>query len=70
MSAIAGDLVTVSSAVAGGIGGSFATPILGTAVGSAGATFTSELSQLIIGRYVYGLGESVDEVEWMKAATW
>jgi uncharacterized protein (UPF0254 family) len=69
MSAIAGDLVTVSSAVAGGIGGSFATPILGTAVGSAGATFTSELSQLIIGRYVYGLGESVDEVEWMKAAT-
>ena len=68
ISAIAGDVVTVASAVAGGIGGSFATPVLGTAAGSAGATFTSELSQLLIGRYVYGLGESVNEDEWMKTA--
>ena len=66
IAAIAGDVVTVASAVAGGIGGSFATPVLGTAAGSAGATFTSELSQLLIGRYVYGLGESVNEDEWMK----
>jgi hypothetical protein len=68
MAAIAGDVATVASAVAGGIGGSFATPILGTAAGSAGATFTSEMTQLLVGRYVYGLGTNVPEDEWMKAA--
>ena len=68
MAAIAGDIATVSSAVAGGIGGSFATPILGTAAGSAGATFTSEMTQLLVGRYVYGMGTDVPEDEWMKSA--
>ena len=68
VSAIAGDVATVASAVAGGIGGSFVTPIVGTAAGSAGATFTSELTQLMIGRYVYGLGEDIKEDDWMKAA--
>ena len=68
MAAIGGDVVTVASAVAGGIGGSFATPVVGTAVGSAGATFTSEMTQLLVGRYVYGLGTDVDEDEWMKSA--
>ena len=68
MAAIGGDVVTVASAVAGGIGGSFATPILGTAAGSAGATFTSEMTQLLVGRYVYGLGTDIPEDEWMKSA--
>ena len=68
MAAIGGDVVTVASAVAGGIGGSFATPVVGTAVGSAGATFTSEMTQLLVGRYVYGLGTDVPEDEWMKTA--
>ena len=68
MAAIGGDVVTVASAVAGGIGGSFATPILGTAAGSAGATFTSEMTQLLVGRYVYGMGTDVPEDEWMKSA--
>ena len=68
MAAIGGDVVTVASAVAGGIGGSFATPIVGTAAGSAGATFTSEMTQLLVGRYVYGMGTDVPEDEWMKSA--
>ena len=68
MSAIAGDIVTVSSAIAAGVGGSFVTPVIGTAVASSGATFTSELTQLMIGRYVYGLGESISEDEFMKTA--
>jgi len=68
LAAIGGDVVTVASAVAGGIGGSFATPIVGTAVGSAGATFTSEMTQLLVGRYVYGMGTDVPEDEWMTTA--
>ena len=68
MAAIAGDVATVASAVAGGVGGSFVTPVIGTAAGSAGATFTSEMTQLLVGRYVYGLGTDVDEDDWMKAA--
>jgi len=68
LAAIGGDVVTVASAVAGGFGGSFATPVVGTAVGSAGATFTSEMTQLLVGRYVYGLGTDVPEDEWMKTA--
>jgi len=68
MAAIAGDVATVASAVAGGVGGSFVTPVIGTAAGSAGATFTSEMTQLLVGRDVYGLGTDVDEDEWMKAA--
>ena len=68
ISAVARDIVTVGSAVAGGIGGSVVTPIIGTAAGSAGATFTAELTQLMIGRYVYGLGEDIKEDDWMKAA--
>jgi len=68
LAAIGGDVVTVASAVAGGFGGSFATPVVGTAVGSAGATFTSEMTQLLVGRYVYGMGTDVPEDEWMKSA--
>ena len=68
IAAVARDVATVASAVAGGIGGSFVTPLVGTALGSAGATLTSEFTQLAIGRYVYGLGESMPEGEWVKTA--
>ncbi len=68
LSAIAGDIYTVSAAVAGAIGGSFVTPIVGTAAGSAGATFTAEMTKYAVGREIYGLGEGVDDDEYYKMA--
>jgi len=69
LAAIGGDVATVASAIAGGVGGSFITPIVGTAAGSAGATFTAEMTKKMIGRYVYGLGEGITEEDYLKAAT-
>ena len=69
LAAIGGDVATVASAIAGGVGGSFITPIVGTAAGSAGATFTAEMTKKMIGRYVYGLGEGINEDDYLKAAT-
>tara|TARA_Y100000310_G_C20693669_1_gene824029 strand:- start:307 stop:3684 length:3378 start_codon:yes stop_codon:yes gene_type:complete len=68
LSAIAGDVYTVGSAVAGAIGGSFITPVVGTSFGSAGATFTAEFTKFAAGRIIYGLGEGVDEDEYWKMA--
>tara|TARA_R110002020_G_scaffold296397_1_gene511978 strand:- start:57 stop:3404 length:3348 start_codon:yes stop_codon:yes gene_type:complete len=68
LSAIAGDVATVGSAVAGAIGGSFVTPVVGTAVGSAGATFTAEVTKYAVGREIYGLGEGVSDDEYYKMA--
>ena len=68
LAAIAGDVFTVGSAIASGIGGSFVTPVVGTAVGSAGGTFTAEMTKKMIGRHVYGLGEGINEDDYFQAA--
>ena len=68
LAAIAGDVFTVGSAIASGIGGSFVTPVVGTAVGSAGGTFTAEMTKKMIGRHVYGLGEGIDDDDYFQAA--
>ena len=68
LSAIAGDVYTVGSAVAGAIGGSFVTPVVGTSFGSAGATFTAEVTKYALGRIVYGLGEGVSDDDYFKMA--
>ena len=68
LAAIAGDVFTVGSAIASGIGGSFVTPVVGTAVGSAGGTFTAEMTKKMIGRHVYGLGEGISEDDYFQAA--
>ena len=68
LAAIAGDVFTVGSAIASGIGGSFVTPVVGTAVGSAGGTFTAEMTKKMIGRHIYGLGEGIDEDDYFQAA--
>ena len=68
LSAIAGDVFTVGTAVAGAIGGSFITPIVGTAGGSAGATFTAEVTKYVVGREFYDLGEGVSDDEYYKMA--
>ena len=68
LSAVAGDIFTVGSAVAGAIGGSFVTPVIGTAVGSAGATFTAEVTKYSIGRELYGLGEGISDDDYYKMA--
>jgi len=68
LSAIAGDVFTVGSAVAGAIGGSFVTPIVGTSVGSAGATFTAEMTKYAVGREIYGLGQDVSDDDYYKMA--
>ena len=68
LAAIAGDVFTVGSAIASGIGGSFVTPVVGTAVGSAGGTFTAEMTKKMIGRHVYGLGEGIKEDDYFQAA--
>mgnify|MGYP003675943672 FL=1 len=68
LAAIAGDVFTVGSAIASGIGGSFVTPVVGTAVGSAGGTFTAEMTKKMIGRHVYGLGEGISEEDYFQAA--
>ena len=68
LAAIAGDVFTVGSAIASGIGGSFITPVAGTAVGSAGGTFTAEMTKKMIGRHVYGLGEGISEEDYFQAA--
>ena len=68
LSAIAGDVATVGAAVAGAIGGSFVTPVIGTAGGSAGATFTAEVAKYVIGREFYDLGEGVNDDDYYKMA--
>ena len=68
LSAIAGDVFTVGAAVSGAIGGSFVTPVIGTSVGSAGATFTAEMTKYTIGREIYGLGEGVNDDDYYKMA--
>jgi len=68
LSAIAGDIFTVGSAITGAIGGSFVTPVVGTSVGSAGATFTAEVTKYAVGREIYGLGEGVSDDDYYKMA--
>ena len=68
LSAVAGDVFTVGSAVAGAIGGSFITPVVGTAAGSGGATLTAEMTKYTIGRELYGLGEGISDGEYYKMA--
>ena len=68
LSAIAGDVFTVGSAVAGAIGGSFVAPVAGTAAGSAGATFTAEMTKYAVGREIYGLGEGLSDDDYYKMA--
>ena len=68
LSAVAGDVFTVGSAVAGAIGGSFVTPVVGTSVGSAGATLTAEMTKYTIGREIYGLGEGLSDGDYYKMA--
>ena len=65
--AVTGDAIPVTAAITGGTAGSFASPILGTALGSSTATFAGELTRLYIGRK-NGLHSDLSDEEFDKQA--
>ena len=63
-----GPAVVIGSDIFGGVGGSFASPLVGTMGGASTGAFLGEFSRLMIGRGQYGFGAEIPEEKWISMA--
>jgi hypothetical protein len=63
-----GESLVIGADIAGGVGGSFISPLVGTASFAAIGAYAGEMTRLAIGRRLYGLGADMPIGEWISLA--